>query len=248
MNTRIGRADLHMHTCHSDGAPTVRALLAHVAHRTVLDVIAITDHDTITGAREACELSLRMGYPFEIIVGEEVSTRQGHLVGLFLRECIPPGMSAADTVAAIHAGGGLAFAPHPFFRAEQIEGRPITMEGLGRLVDDLDLDALETLNGTPTLGAANRRAARYNATFRHLPALGNSDAHIREAVGKGYTTFPGTTAAALRAAIGAGTTQPHAQRYTARELLTYLYFWLHRPPVAAPVGRPARPRFARRVS
>src|SRR5689334_11522074 len=101
MTNRMGRADLHMHTRHSDGAPTVRGLLDHVHANTSLNVIAITDHDTISGALEACELKARFAYPFEIIVGEEVSTRQGHLVGLFLSECIPPGMSAADSVAAI---------------------------------------------------------------------------------------------------------------------------------------------------
>src|SRR5262245_8456194 len=85
MSNLTGRADLHMHTCHSDGAPTVDALLEHVAHNTRLDVIAITDHNTISGALEACELQKKRSYPYEIIVGEEVSTRQGHMVGLFLR-------------------------------------------------------------------------------------------------------------------------------------------------------------------
>ncbi len=237
MNTRMGRADLHMHTRYSDGAPTVAALLAHVARQTRLDVIAVTDHDTIIGAHAACVIREQAGYPFEIIIGEEVSTRQGHLVGLFLSERIPPGLSAADTVTAIHEQGGLAFAPHPFFHAEQIEGRPITMEGLGLLIDGLALDALETINGTPTLGPSNRRAARHNARGRRLPALGNSDAHIVAAISKGYTTFPGTTAGDLRAAILAGTTRPHAQPYSLRELLAYVHFWVRRPRVPAPVGR-----------
>jgi len=233
MTNRMGRADLHMHTRHSDGAPPVRALLDHVKLNTFLDVIAITDHDTISGALEACELKARFGYPFEIIVGEEVSTRQGHLVGLFLRECIPPGMGAADTVAAIHERGGLAFAPHPFFLAEQIEGKPITMEGLGRYVDELDLDGIETINSTPTLGPANRRAARHNDLVLHLPALGNSDAHILAAIGKGYTAFPGRTAADLRAAIHSRTTRARSKPYQVRELLAYLYFWVRRPKVPA---------------
>lgn len=122
MSNRIGRADLHMHTCHSDGAPTVNALLEHVARNTRLDVIAITDHDTISGALEACEIHKRIGYPFEIIVGEEVSTRQGHLVGLFLKECIPPGMSAADTVAAIHEGVGSLTRLTPFLEPSRSRG------------------------------------------------------------------------------------------------------------------------------
>ncbi len=148
-------------------------------------------------------------------------------------------MSAADTVAAIHEGGGVAFAPHPFFRAEQIEGRPITMEGLGKYVDRLDIDALETINGTPTLGPANRRAARYNASVRRLSALGNSDAHILLAIGKGYTSFPGSSASELRAAIRKGATRARSKPYQVRELLAYLYFWLRRPQGLAPQGSTA---------
>ncbi|HMA37660.1 MAG TPA: PHP-associated domain-containing protein [Chloroflexia bacterium] len=246
MSTRTGIADLHMHTCHSDGVPTVRALLDHVALHTRLDVIALTDHDTIAGALEARTLAQQAGYPFEVIVGEEVSTRQGHLVGLFLRERIPPGLSPTETVAAIHAAGGLAFAPHPFYHAEQIEGRPITMEGLGRLIDDLDLDAVETINATPTLGAANRRAARYQAARRRLAPLGNSDGHILAAIGKGYTTFPGSTAQDLRVAIGAGTTAAGARPYTVPELWAYLRFWVGQSRAAAAISarrwRPAARR------
>jgi predicted metal-dependent phosphoesterase TrpH len=185
----------------------------------------------------------------EVIVGEEVSTRGGHLVGLFLHERIPPGMSAAETVAAIHEQGGLAFAPHPFFRDHQGKGRPITMVGLGACVAGLALDALETINATPFLEPANRRAQHYNTGSRRLPALGNSDGHILAAVGKGYTTFPGRSAVDLRLAIRAGHTAARASSYTPGELLDYLRFWLHltkgRVPLRAlrramPEPRPSR--------
>jgi len=220
-----GTADLHMHTRYSDGAPTVDALLRHVMTRTNLDVIAITDHDTITGAVAARDLARREGYAVEVVVGEEVSTRDGHLVGLFLSEKIAPDMSAADTVTAIHAQGGLAFAPHPYLRFRQKEDRPITMVGLGDTIRDLALDAIETINATPFLGGVNRRAAAYNRT-RQLAALGNSDGHIPAAVGKGYTLFQGKTAPELRAAIEAGRTVACARPYRPGELLTYLDFWL----------------------
>lgn len=234
-----GTADLHMHTQYSDGTPTVRALLDHVAMRTTLDVIAITDHDTIVGAREADQIMCGEGYPFELIVGEEVSTREGHLVGLFLQERIRPGLSAHDTVTAIHKQGGLAFAPHPFFRAQQVAGPPITMLGLGALVCDLDLDAIETINATPFLGQANRRAARFNTALTRLPAVGASDAHILAAIGKGFTTFPGKTALDLRAAMCSGQTAAGARVYTAGELLTYLRFWLRLHGRSVPLRRAA---------
>lgn len=234
MRDWTGLADLHMHTRHSDGAPTVRQLLDHIAAHTPLNVIALTDHDTIAGALEAQNILRQAHYPFEVIVGEEVSTREGHLVGLFLSEAIRPGLTAAATVAAIHNQGGLAFAPHPFFCAHQAEGRPITMVGLGTLMCELPLDAVETVNATPFLNRANRRAIAFNATKTHLPALGNSDGHIVEAIGKGYTAFPGYTAADLYAAIRAGQTAAHGRDYRPRELWRYLRFWLRqqrRPPV-----------------
>jgi predicted metal-dependent phosphoesterase TrpH len=234
MTEWTGTADLHLHTHHSDGAPSVRALLEHVATATTLNVIAITDHDTIAGAREAQTLMRQTCYPFDLIMGEEISTRDGHLVGLFLHERIPPRMSARETVAAIHAQGGLAFAPHPFFRARQREGQPVTMIGLGPAIRALTLDAIETINATPFLAIANRHAQAYNKTTTGLPALGNSDGHILAAVGKGYTRFPGTTARELQAAIQDGRSVASAHPYTMRELLAYLRFWLRRRPAFVP--------------
>ncbi len=244
MSTTIeqtGTADLHMHTCYSDGAPTVEALLRHVVTRTTLDVIAIADHDTITGALEAREIARQEGYRVEVVVGEEVSTRDGHLVGLFLRERVAPGLSARETIAAIHAQDGLAFAPHPYLRVRQRGDRPITMIGLGDLVRELNLDAIETINATPFLRGANRRAVAYNRT-RRLPALGNSDGHIPHAVGKGYTLFPGKTALELRAAIESGQTTAYTRPYRVGELLIYLNFWLRQQGL---LPRLAQPRAAR---
>src|SRR5579883_3263871 len=110
----MGKADLHMHTRHSDGQPTVPELMDHVRDCTDLDVIAFTDHDTIEGALEAD--SMAGDYPFEVIVGEEITSIDGHVVGLFLEEPVAPGQSIEATVREIHLQGGLAFAPHPFFR------------------------------------------------------------------------------------------------------------------------------------
>lgn len=220
-----GTADLHIHTNHSDGQPTVRELLDHVANHSTLSVIAVTDHDTITGALEARHIARDESYPFEVVVGEEISTRQGHLVGLFLRERIAPGLSARDTVSAIHAQGGLAFAPHPFFRARQTSSDAITMVGLGALTERLEIDAIETINATPFLGPANRRASAFNESLRK-PALASSDAHVLAAVGKGYTRFNGRDARDLYLSIVSGQTAAYARPYSAQELLTYLRYWL----------------------
>ena len=106
-----------MHTNFSDGWPTPFDLVAH-ARVTGLDVIAVTDHDTIEGALRACDHAAGRS-KLEVIVGEEVSSRNGHIVGLFLERRVRPGMSAAATVHAIHDQGGLAIAVHPFWRTHE---------------------------------------------------------------------------------------------------------------------------------
>jgi len=194
---------------------------------------------------EARALMARRPYPFELIVGEEVSTRDGHLVGLFLDERIPAGMSARDTVTAIHRQGGLAFAPHPFFHSRQEPGSAVTMVGLGEIVRDLALDAVETLNATPFLAAANRRARAFNVETTRLPELGASDGHILAAVGKGYTEFPGATASDLATAIRAGTVAAMGGRYAPRELLAYLDFWVRQQRRPGAMMRSVRPLFER---
>src|SRR4030081_225920 len=114
----LGRADLHMHTNFSDGWPSPSELVDHASWHTDLNVIAVTDHDTIEGALRAAERAARRS-KLEVIVGEEVSTRGGHVLALFLQSRLRPGMSAAATVHAIHEQGGLAIAPHPFWRTQR---------------------------------------------------------------------------------------------------------------------------------
>src|ERR1700738_1359564 len=126
-----GLAALHLHTSYSDGWPSPAEVVDHVTLETSLDVIAITDHDTIEGALRAAEHSERTaGVP--VIAGEEVSSRQGHILGLFLERRIPPGLSAAATVDEIHNQGGLAIAAHPFWRTTRMVQRlGGTVHGIG---------------------------------------------------------------------------------------------------------------------
>src|SRR4051812_20419617 len=101
-----GLADLHLHTSFSDGWPSPEEVVDHVTLATDLDLIAVTDHDTVEGALRAVEHSQRSG-GVPVIVGEEISSRQGHILGLFLEERIRPGLSAATTIDEIHRQGGL---------------------------------------------------------------------------------------------------------------------------------------------
>ncbi len=106
------KADLHIHSDHSDGLASIPEIMDYVAEKTDLKVIAITDHNTIEGALFA--KSLEDMYEFEVVIGEEVSSTSGHILGLFLTEPVPPRMSPIETIAAITEQDGLAIIPHPF--------------------------------------------------------------------------------------------------------------------------------------
>jgi len=191
---RWQRADLHLHTTCSDGKPTPEELARRLA-RTSLAVAAVTDHDTVEGALLVEEALAGTGP--EIVIGSEVSSRDGHVLALFVIRDIVPGMSAEATIDAIHEQGGLAVAAHPYSLAE----------GVGDLAARLPFDGVEILNGSPLMEMSNARAvARLARTSAAL--LGGSDAHVASAAGQVHTLFPGAGAADLRAALLAGQTQP----------------------------------------
>jgi len=218
-----GRADLHMHTTASDGWPSPRELVDH-AGGIGLDLIAVTDHDTIEGALRAAEHASRRT-KLEIVIGEEVSSRDGHIVALFIEKKIRPGMSAAATVHAIHDQGGLAVAVHPFWRTQR-RTRSGRVHGVGWLAAELEFDAVEIENATPGFYLFNQLARRLNMGLGSAE-VGGSDAHILDAVGRAYTEFPGRTPKALRAAIEAGTTMAGRQRYRAMGLMRYAAWGLN---------------------
>ncbi len=218
-----GRADLHSHTTASDGWPSPHQLVEQ-ARRVGLDVIAVTDHDTIDGALCACDHASRRG-KLEVVVGEEVSSRDGHIVGLFLEKRIRPGMSAAATVHAIHEQGGLAVAVHPFWRTQR-RTRNARVHGVGWLAAELPFDAVEIENATPGFYVFNQLARRLNMGLGSAE-VGGSDAHILDAIGRAYTEFAGKTPKALRTAIETGTTVAGRQRYRAMGLMRYAAWGLN---------------------
>jgi predicted metal-dependent phosphoesterase TrpH len=219
-----GRADLHMHTTASDGWPTPQELVDHAARRASLSVIAVTDHDTIEGALRAREHAAKRSRLY-VIVGEEVSSRDGHIVALYLERRIRPGMSAAATIDAIHDQSGLAIAVHPFWRTERVaRNRPV--HGVGWLAAELDFDGIEVENATPGFYVFNQLAHRLNLGLG-AAELGSSDAHILDAVGRAYTEFPGRTPEALRTAIESGNTAARRQRYRAVGLMRYAAWGLN---------------------
>lgn len=199
MSQNSSRADLHIHTMASDGTASVAQVLAR-AEEVGLDLIAITDHDRIDAAQAAQQMARRSGLHVQVIVGEEISTLQGHLLGLFLQERVRPLRSLRRTIAEIHEQGGLAILAHPLFP------HPLcTQEGTIRAVAaDRDPgsrpDGIETYNPTIFGTLPRRRVARLAAELG-LATLGNSDAHVLSAIGRAWTNFEGTSPEALRTAI-----------------------------------------------
>jgi len=225
----MGKADIHIHTIFSDGLMSPEALVEHVVHNTDLDVIAVTDHDTIAGALVAksyVDFFKDTFRKFEVIVGTEVTSAEGDILGLFVNEDVPKGMSAADTIAAIHEQGGLAIAAHPFSHAPvllQIDG----MLGAGKLIGSLPFDGVEAINGTPSEFFSNRLTAFNNRRWQELAVTGGSDGHYLPSIGGIYTEFHGKTAADLRYAIeqretraGGGVYNPFLIFRLIRDLLT----------------------------
>jgi predicted metal-dependent phosphoesterase TrpH len=207
-----GRADLHIHSAASDGLDGVSAILAAVEARGDLDVIAITDHDRIDAALAARTLARHRAYRTEIVVGEEVTTRGGHLLALFIEERIPPLRAMSESIGMVHEQGGIAIPAHP------LVPYPLCVQGwtLRRLLAAADPrvrpDALETFNPTTAWRRWHPRVVAFTESHG-LAGVGNSDAHLVGQIGQGWTSFQGTTGADLRAAIAERRTVWHGAFY-----------------------------------
>jgi len=225
----LGKADYHIHSNYSDGEPTIEEILDYVETKTDLDVIAIVDHDTIEGVLKALEITKSKNYRFDLIVGEEISTTDGHIVGLFLTSKIEPGKSCQETVDEIKRQGGIAIASHPFQHTKFKDENTVTMDGIGtkKLFDlRFTIDAVETVNATPTLSDENVATTTLNRAIIRAAEVGGSDAHILEAIGMGYTAFEGNIAEDFRQAIKTHQTSAIYGRWTVLALLKYLYFFI----------------------
>lgn len=220
---QLGRADLHMHTNVSDGLPTVQELLDYVERLGTLDVIAITDHDTLNGSLWAYER--REKYPFDIIPGLEITSAGGHVLGWWVTQPIPRDMSLAETVAAIHEQGGIAMLAHPYHvHMPEIARHALYYYRHPEVLVDAGLDALEVHNAGVFTPWSNRLARRTGKQTGLAP-LGNSDAHTLGAIGSGSTRFPGKTASDLRTAIESGQTIAEGRPWPLKDYWQLLTSW-----------------------
>jgi predicted metal-dependent phosphoesterase TrpH len=217
MIEEMGRADLHVHTLASDGISTGEEVLERAVARG-LSMVAITDHERIDGAVAAQHIAQRRGLPVQVIVGEEITTRNGHLVGLFLGERIRPWLSMKESIARVHEQGGIAIVAHP------LVPYPLCASArtIHRLLDESDAafhpDAIEAFNPT-TAGTRWMRRIPAFVAESGVAAVAGSDAHKASSVGQAVTVFPGTGPEALRAAILERTTTWEGDLYPWREQL-----------------------------
>ena len=168
--------DLHMHTDHSSDCATPVKVLIETARDRGFGAIAITDHNEVSGAKEAAKVAGDMD-DFKIIVAEEVKTaEQGEVIGLFLKEKIPKGLTMAETVAEIKRQGGLVYVPHPFDRLHSVPD----YENLLDMVEDIDL--MEVFNPRVAISSFNEEAERFARKYNIIPAAG-SDSHVAQGLG-----------------------------------------------------------------
>lgn len=203
----MGLADLHMHSTFSDGVATVEAILYHASAHTDLDIIAITDHNTLAGALLA--MSLADKFRVAVVPGMEISTTEGDMLALFITEPVAAGMSFVDTARRVREIGGMPFAPHPFdILASGIGARrlrKIQQEHPGLLA------GIEIINGSLLTPVGNLRAEKLRWELG-MTGIGGSDAHILEDVGAAYTLFSGQTVSDLRKALENGAVAPAARK------------------------------------
>jgi predicted metal-dependent phosphoesterase TrpH len=204
------RADCHLHTVASGDAWTTLDQLAERVEQCRLDVVCITDHNVTSAAVAALE----RGIGARVIVGEEIRTPSGDVIGLFLTERIPYVLPLAEVATRIRAQGGLVYAPHPFDGGRSSLGaalEPLCADGL--------VDVIEVFNAKVADPAVNEQAARLAARLG-LPGGAGSDAHDPAGIGAAYLELPDfdgpdSFLAALTRATITGEFRDYAPRYQA---------------------------------
>jgi predicted metal-dependent phosphoesterase TrpH len=170
------KVDMHTHSEYSPDSRTPIAVQAAAIKAAGLNVVCATDHNTIEGALRLRELA----DGFRVIVGEEVSSRDGEIIGLFLEKAIPRDLTADETIARIHDQGGLVSVPHPFSRNRRFHLRRSVLERVWK-----EIDCIEVFNAREAFTQDNVRAAAF-ATEKGIPGAVGSDAHRASEIGRAW--------------------------------------------------------------
>ena len=169
------KIDMHVHTCHSaDSNLQLEDIIQTVKERG-LDGIAVTDHNEIQGA-----LRLKQLAPFPVIVGEEIMTEDGEIIGYFLDEIIDPGLPLLETITRIKKQGGLVAVPHPF---DRLRTSALKLNKLEIIADHLDL--VEVFNSRIVFNQDNKLAQSF-AEKANLAKIAGSDAHTKQEIGAAW--------------------------------------------------------------
>jgi predicted metal-dependent phosphoesterase TrpH len=194
------RVDLHTHTMWSGDSTTTPDEFAAAIDSSGLDVVCITDHNAIDGA-----VALRDRLACRVIVGEELRTAAGEIIGLFLTERVPMGTSHVDAAKAIRDQGGIVYIPHPFDPMR----RNLSEIALRELAEADLIDAVEVLNAKTSLASLNRRAAEFAAEYGIVAGAG-SDGHVPDALGAAYVEMDDfATPMEFLASLATGTVVGH---------------------------------------
>lgn len=192
----LWKVDMHSHTRLSKDSLNNPRLLIETAARRGLQALCVTDHNALANALALAALP---DLPLRVIPSEEVKTSEGEIIGYFLQELVPKGLSPEETVRRIHDQGGITCVPHPFDRARS--GSRLQTPALERLVAAGEIDVLEVLNARATFPEDNTRARAF-ARAHHLPMSAGSDAHTLLEVGRAYVEVaPFATAGEFLAAL-----------------------------------------------
>ncbi len=174
------RVDMHSHTMWSGDSTTTLAEIADSVVASGIDVLCVTDHNSIGGAARLAD-----DLPCRVVVGEELKTHAGEIIGLFLSERIPTGIAPETAAQAIREQGGIVYIPHPFDPMRRNLAEP----AMRSLVDAGLVDAIEVLNAKTSLPSLNAKAAAF-AKEHDLAGGAGSDAHVPFALGAAYVEMP----------------------------------------------------------
>jgi predicted metal-dependent phosphoesterase TrpH len=203
----MGKADLHCHTNFSGithvlqipfpESVTPPEKMVDSAIKRNIDVLSITDHNEVKGAYRAKKYTQQNKLELDVVIGEEITTSDGELLGLFIQDRIPPRKTVEESIDLIHEQGGLAVAPHPY---------SYYCPSLGDKIKELNLDGVEILNGFHRDPYVNKLAEQH--ALASLGQVGGSDAHSTILLGMTYTEFAGKSGEELYQCIKKRQTKP----------------------------------------
>lgn len=201
--SKTSKADLHIHTNFTDGFSSPQKIVDTAVEKG-LNIIAVTDHNIVKSAQIAKDYVQKNNLPLKVIIGQEITTSQGEIIGLFLNKLIPPYLTPKQTAQAIKKQGGISFVPHPH---RMVIGYSLSFQTINQLVNEKLLDAIEINNFWDYSPQLAEKRKEKNKKWQLAP-LANTDSHHYSTLGYNYTEFEGESIQDLKQAIKQRKTRP----------------------------------------